>query len=96
MKLEDDIETDIIEIESFWKKRKYNRGAGNQKFLVFGMVERGTKKVVLQLVDKRDRASPIPIINKYVEKGSSVYSDQWSAYFTLTDEGYSHLTVNHN
>lgn len=74
----------------------YNRGTGIRKFWVFRIVERGIKKVVFQLVDKRDKASFIPIINKYVIKGPSVYSDQWSAYFTLTEEGYNHLTVNHS
>ena len=98
VKLGDGTTSEIIEIDEslFGKKRKYNRGTGNQKYWVFGMVERGTKKAVLQLVEKRDRASLLPIIENYVEKGSSIFSDQWSAYFTLAQEGYNHLTVNHS
>jgi transposase-like protein len=92
------VDTNIVEIDEslFGKKRKYNRGTGNQKYWVFGMLERGTRNSVLQLVERRDRQTLLPIIKAHVEEGSTIYSDQWAAYFTLKDEGYTHLTVNHS
>ena len=59
-------DTDIIEIHEslFGKKRKYHRGTGNQKFWVFGTIKRNTKQSDLQLVEKRDKATLGPIINK--------------------------------
>jgi transposase-like protein len=71
-------------------------GTGHQKYWVFGMLERGTRNSVLQLVERRDRQTVLPIIKAHVEEGSTIYSDQWAAYFTLKDEGYTHLTVNHS
>lgn len=98
VKLGSGVDSEIVEIDEslFGKKRKYHRGSGNQKFWVFGMVERGTRNSVLQLVDKRDRETLLPIIKKYVVQGTTIYSDQWAAYYTIGEEGYSHATVNHS
>lgn len=92
------VDTNIVEIDEslFGKKRKYHRGTGNQKYWVFGIVERGTRNSILQLVDKRDRDTLLPIIKRYVAPGSTIYSDKWAAYDTLSDEGYAHLSVNHS
>lgn len=93
-----DISGNIIEIDEslFGKKRKYHRGTGRQNTWVFGCVERSTRKAFLQIVDKRDRDTLLPIIQNCISKGSTIYSDQWAAYFTLSDEGYTHDTVNHS
>ena len=98
VQLGDGVQSDIVEIDEslFGKKRKYHRGTGNQKYWVFGMIERDTKKSVLQIVDRRDRETLLPIIKKYVKVGTTIYSDQWGAYFTLENEGYHHKTVNHS
>ena len=96
-KLGGGVHSEIIEIDEslFGKKRKYHRGTGNQKYWVFGMIERGTKNCHLQLVEKRDRGSLIPIIKQHVEEGSTIYSDEWRAYWSLPEEGYNHDKVNH-
>ncbi|XP_061180588.1 uncharacterized protein LOC133189198 [Saccostrea echinata] len=97
IKLGSDINSNIIEIDEslFGKKRKYHRGTGNQKYWVFGMVERNTRNSVLQL-ERKDRNTIIPIIEKYVEIGSTIYSDMWAAYNGLENDGFAHKAVNHS
>jgi len=47
-------------------------------------------------VEKRDKATLLPIIQNEIELRSIIYSDQWRAYSTLKDIGYHHETVNHS
>ena len=47
-------------------------------------------------VAKRDEATLLPIIRKYIAKGSIINSDCWKAYNNLKDHGYQHITVNHS
>lgn len=71
---------------------------------VFGIVEcevdeLGKRKAVEAryfYVEKRDKNTLLPIILKEVEKGSTIYSDEWAAYRTLENYGYIHKTVNHS
>ena len=88
----------IVEIdETLVVRAKYNRGRNlNRKQIwVFGMIERGSKKVVMFRVQKRDAATLLPIIEKYVLPGNiskcscffkyvflgtTVMSDGWAAY----------------
>lgn len=97
-KLRGDISGNVIEIDEslFGKKRKYHRGSGNQNVWVFGATERSTRNAFMQIVDKRDRATLLPIIKSHIDTGSTIFSDQWGAYFTLNEEGYTHDTVNHS
>lgn len=79
------------------KKRKYHRGAGpKQQLWVFGGKERNTRNAFMRIVEKRDRDTLLPIIKSQIELGSTIFSDQWGAYFTLNEEGYKHDTVNHS
>ena len=50
----------------------------------------------MTIVDKRDRETLLPIIKQNISPGSTVFSDKWGAYYTLSDEGYVHDTVNHS
>lgn len=50
----------------------------------------------MRIVEKRDRDTLLPIIKSQIELGSTIFSDQWGAYFTLNEEGYKHDTVNHS
>ena len=45
-------------------------------------------------MEKRDKETLIPLIEKYVEKGSTIITDCWASYKCLKDLGYKHETVN--
>lgn len=86
----------IVEIdESKMGKRKYHRGHYVEGQWVFGGVDRLTGKCFLVPVEKRDAATLVPLIEQYVEKGTTIISDCWRSYSTLGKKGYAHLTVNH-
>ena len=90
-----DVEID----ETCLSKRKYQRGRlirPNQ--WMFGGIERGTKRAFMVLVDQRNAATLLPIIQQYIAPGSTVYSDLWRAYggIPALPQGYQHLTVNHS
>lgn len=65
------INSQIIEIDEslFWqKKRKYHRGTGRQYYWVFGMVERNSRKAVMQLVERRNTDTLLPNISNYASE----------------------------
>ena len=49
-----------------------------------------------QIVDDRSAETLIPIISKFIKKGSIIHSNCWKSYSCLEAEGYSHFTVNHS
>ena len=55
-----------LEVESKFGRRKYNRGRWQEGHWVFGGVERGTGRLFLVEVQKRDAATLIPIIVQYI------------------------------
>ena len=46
-------------------------------------------------VEKRDRETLIPVIQKYILPGTTIISDYWKPYDILTDLDFEHLKVNH-
>ncbi|OMJ83814.1 hypothetical protein SteCoe_15225 [Stentor coeruleus] len=72
----------------------------NQRYLqdrwVFGLYERERKLVYMQVVQKRDAKTLIPIIQERCELGTTIISDQWYAYNKLAEFGYPHYTVDHS
>ena len=88
----------IVEIdESKFAKRKYNRGGDRKLGWVFGGREKENKRNCFAVaVPDRSADTLIPIIQKYVAPGSTIYSDCWGAYNKLGELGYKHLTVNHS
>lgn len=89
----------VVEIDkSKWgHKRKYNRGrivpGGTW---VFGIIERGTGRVVLFTCNNRSADELIPKINRVVLPGTTIMSDEWAADRSLSRRGFRHLTVNHS
>lgn len=72
---------------------KRGRGAEN-KTAVFGMIERkGRVKATVTVNTKRKTV--MPIIREHVTLGTSVMTDEYLVYRSLTKEGYVHQTVNH-
>jgi transposase-like protein len=85
--------------ESKFGKRKYHRGHRVNGQWVLGGYERETGLVFMVPVEKRDRDTLLPIIQKWVKPGTTIHSDMWKAYNGLdTDPNYNyvHLTVNHS
>jgi len=62
---------------------------------VFGGVDLGTGEFFMQLVPRRDEATLLPIINRYILPGTRIWSDEWAAYRRLNQHGFLHETVNH-
>lgn len=51
----------------------------------------------MTVVSDRSSATLIPIIQAHVRPGTTIYSDEWSAYNSVgTISGYTHKTVNHS
>ncbi len=63
---------------------------------VIGMVERksGTIHLDVTLDVKQDTMKPI--VERHIEKGSKVYTDEYSVYDFLGSSGYLHESVNHS
>ena len=87
----------IVQIdESKFGKRKYHRGHHVEGQWVFGGIEENSRKCFLVAVEKRDEATLLPIIQKWIAPGTIIVSDCWKAYCNLEKHGYEHRTVNHS
>jgi len=62
---------------------------------VWGAVSRGTGEVVLKKVHKRNEDTLLPLITRYTEKDTHVFSDEWMGYLNLWNHRF-HMTVNHS
>ena len=67
---------------------------------VFGMVDTSTTPAhgYMEVVQRRDAVTLLPIIQGHVRPGTIIYSDQWSAYRHVgaLPNVSSHSTVNHS
>lgn len=82
--------------ESKIGKRKYYRGHHVEGQWVFGGIERDSRKCFIIAVEDRSEATLLPLIEKYIEKGTTIISDCWKGYINLRKHGYEHITVNHS
>ena len=64
---------------------------------VFGLLERGTNKIRLFEVERRDMDTLLPIIADNCAPGSVIISDGWKAYggIATLDHTFRHRWVNH-
>ena len=88
----------MVEIDEslFARKIKYHKGRVPRKSIwVFGTVERGSRRLFLTTVPRRNRETLLPIIKNTIDVGAHIHSDEWAAYANLNEEGYIHETVNH-
>ena len=63
---------------------------------VFGGIDRDTKEVFLCQVQDRSAETLIPLIQQHVRPGTTIISDEWSAYNALGEFGYHNLSVYHS
>jgi len=76
-------------------KRKGKRGRGAAgKTVIFGMLERAGR-IMTHVVPNVRRKTLYPLIEKHIEKGALIHSDELPSYATLKYTGYGHETVNH-
>lgn len=76
-------------------RKKYGRTGRRQGMIIFGMMERNGRVKMIPVPSSGTRVL-LPLINRYIKKGSTIYSDEWGAYRTLNKIGYGHLTTNHS
>lgn len=76
-----------------YKKNVQGRSLSH-KVPVLGMVQRGSK-VVAKVLKNASSKSIMPNIETYIKKGSTIISDNWSAYKKVS-ENYIHETVTHS
>ena len=83
--------------ESKFGRRKYNKGRLVEGQWVLGGICRETKDVFLAVCpdNKRDAPTLLDIIERHVTKSSTIVTDCWRAYDSLDQDGWDHLTVNH-
>ena len=89
----------VVEIdESKFGKRKYNRGKRVDGCWVFRGIERDSNppKCFFSTVTDRSAQTLIPIIKRWILPGTTIVSDCWKSYSSLSAEGYIHETVNHS
>jgi transposase-like protein len=69
-------------------------GQNSKKAIVFGMVERGGDLMTYVVPNARGE-SLLPLIERYVEKGSLINTDECGVYKNVRRLGYRHASVNH-
>jgi transposase-like protein len=67
----------------------------NKKTAVIGMLDRGTRQVRAQVIPNVKRETLQNAILEQIEKGSTVYTDGYTAYDNLALQDFVHETVTH-
>ena len=62
---------------------------------IFGMLQRDGK-VVAMVVEDTKGTTLIPIVEQFVEEGTTTYTDEANIYSSLSLKGYKHESVNHS
>ena len=92
----------IVEVdESLFAKVKHHKGKdmARPQVWVFGLKDRESKRVYMEVVNHRRASDLLPIIARHVLPGSIIMSDCWKAYSQIVDMpdyNYAHYAVNHS
>ena len=90
--LKGEIEVD----ETYAPTRRHTQIEGRgKKQIIFGVVERNGRANAQHVKSSGARVL-LPIIEDKVEPQSTIYSDEYRSYKTLSRRGYTHTTVNHS
>ena len=81
----------VVQIdESVMVRSKYHRGRHRRQRWVFGVYDPQQRQGYIQLVPRRDATTLLPIIQRVVAPGTTVWSDEWRAYAGLAGLGDVH------
>lgn len=86
---------DVLDMNPANNSRKNNYGTREDGPWVFGMVEKGTRKLKLFYVEDRKASTLVPILRQNVHPGSTLWSDEWRGYRGINEFFASHQTVKH-
>jgi transposase len=78
----------------FGRGHNHRKGRGTDKIPVFGILKR-RGRVYTQIIKNAGKRELMPIVQRLVERGSTVYTDTWRAYDGLVFDGYKHYRINH-
>ena len=83
--------------ESKFGRRKYNKGRLVEGQWVLGGICCETKDVFLAVCpnNKRDAPTLLDITERHVAKLFTIVTHCWRVYYSLYQDGWNHLTVNH-
>ncbi len=88
----------VVEVDEMkFGKRKYNVGRVIEGSWIVGIIDHDTNDLRIEICPNnvRDENNLLRIINKHVEKGTTIMTDCWKSYNGLTSDGFNHLTVCH-
>jgi len=74
------------------------RGRGTlatEKPPIFGMIQR-TGELIIHMLPNVQQQTIQPLIQRYVQPGTLIYTDEYNIYARLVQWGYAHKTVNHS
>lgn len=75
---------------------KNHEGRIVQQNWIFGGISMKNSQCFVVLVPDRSEDTLIMEILKYIQVGTTIYSDQWRSYSKLENAGYPHEAVNHS
>lgn len=86
--------------ETQFSKRKNHQGRmmPGSDIWVFGGICREDKKAFAMVVPDRSATTLIPIITTYIQNNTTIYSDCWGSYNSISNlpHNYDHQQVNHS
>lgn len=96
------VEVDETYIGPQWRNRRWaerklgtKKGRGTQKQAVFGIYERRRGIAMTFLVSDVKKDTLMPIMKRYIIRGSTIFSDAYQLYQETPREGYFHSFVDH-
>jgi hypothetical protein len=100
IQLEGNIKIDEVFIKG---KEGFNNGRNAPASIIFGLLCRESRDIVLIHVDDKSQNTLHPIIQNHVKTGSKIYSDKMASYVDgrnniskLNRLGYQHVWTNHS